>query len=67
MLKVQYIVLASHDDDSPNLVCHAVCDTRKEAREVEKELLRKDDVEFVHIYAGDKIKSLKGWHYGSKS
>ena len=76
MSKVQYIVLVAYDNVSccdrceNNMVCVAICDTRKEARDIEKDILmndKDDHIAFVHIYAGDKVKSLKGWQYGSKS
>ena len=44
MSKVQYIVLVAYDNVSccdrceNNMVCVAICDTRKEARDIEKDI-----------------------------
>ena len=68
MSKVQYIVLVAYDNVSccdrceNNMVCVAICDTRAEARMMERNILLNDiddHIAFVHIYAGDRVKSAK--------
>lgn len=66
---MEYIVLVAYDNVSccerckNNMVCVAICDTHKEARDIEKDILmndKDDHIAFVQIYAGNKIKTLKG-------